>query len=104
MSRELLGGPFRHGLTFIATLAFVVSFFGARLFATLFPMTVVTASSSRNYSSPSFLVWACPDLRGWMDGYCLEEREALPALRSSLWIGSWIRGGRDRLATNARQL
>jgi hypothetical protein len=41
MSREFLGGQFRHGLTFIATLAFVVSFFGSRLFATLFPTTVV---------------------------------------------------------------
>ncbi|HVH16533.1 MAG TPA: hypothetical protein VNA15_12575 [Candidatus Angelobacter sp.] len=41
MSREFLGGPFRHGLTFIATLAFVLSFFGSRLFATLFPSTVV---------------------------------------------------------------
>jgi amino acid transporter len=41
MSRELSGGTFRHGLTFIATLAFVVSFFGSRLFATLFPTTVV---------------------------------------------------------------
>jgi amino acid transporter len=42
MSREPLGGPFRHGLTFIATLAFVASFFGSRLFATAFPTTVVT--------------------------------------------------------------
>lgn len=42
MSRSLLTGPFRHGLTFIATLAFMVSFFGSRLFATLFPTTVVT--------------------------------------------------------------
>src|SRR3989449_5245144 len=41
MSRELLGSPFRHGLTFIATLAFVISFFGSRLFANLFPDTVV---------------------------------------------------------------
>jgi hypothetical protein len=41
MSRSLLTGPFRHGLTFIATLAFTVSFFGSRLFATLFPTTVV---------------------------------------------------------------
>ena len=41
MSRSLLTGPFRHGLTFIATLAFMASFFGARLFATLFPTTVV---------------------------------------------------------------
>jgi hypothetical protein len=41
MSREFPGGPFRHGLTFIATVAFVVSFFGSRLFATLFPTTVV---------------------------------------------------------------
>ncbi|MBO0888056.1 hypothetical protein J2P12_03050, partial [Candidatus Bathyarchaeota archaeon] len=41
MSRELFTGPFRHGLTFIATVAFVVSFFGSRLFATLFPTTVV---------------------------------------------------------------
>src|SRR5947207_13459088 len=47
MSREFLPGQFRHGLTFIATLTFVVSFFGARLFATLFPATVVTASSSQ---------------------------------------------------------
>src|SRR5437764_14855341 len=47
MSREFLPGQFRHGLTFIATLTFVVSFFGARLFATLFPTTVVTASSSQ---------------------------------------------------------
>jgi len=42
MSRESPAGPFRHGLTFIATLAFVVSFFGSRLFATLLPNTVVT--------------------------------------------------------------
>ena len=42
MSRGFLGGQFRHGLTFIATLTFVVSFFGSRLFATLFPTTVVT--------------------------------------------------------------
>src|SRR5207253_4916997 len=41
MSREFLGGQFRHGLTFIATLAFVISFFGSRLFATLFPTTVL---------------------------------------------------------------
>ncbi len=32
---------FRHGLTFIATLAFVTTFFGSRLFTTLFPTTVV---------------------------------------------------------------
>jgi hypothetical protein len=42
MSRRLLAGPFSHGLTFIATLAFIASFFGSRLFATLFPTTVVT--------------------------------------------------------------
>jgi membrane protein insertase Oxa1/YidC/SpoIIIJ len=41
MSREFLGGQFRHGLTFIATLAFILSFFGSRLFATLLPNTVV---------------------------------------------------------------
>lgn len=42
MSRESPAGPFRHGLTFIATVAFVASFFGSRLFATLLPNTVVT--------------------------------------------------------------
>ncbi len=31
----------RHGLTFIATLAFMTSFFGSRLFATIFPKVVV---------------------------------------------------------------
>src|SRR5260370_7992484 len=41
MSRATFTSPCRHGLTFIATLAFVVSFFGSRLFATLFPNTVV---------------------------------------------------------------
>jgi len=41
MTLRVVTGPFRHGLTFIATLAFVVSFFGSRLFATLFPTTVV---------------------------------------------------------------
>jgi hypothetical protein len=41
MSRESPIGPFRHGLTFIATVAFVSSFFGSRLFATLLPNTVV---------------------------------------------------------------
>jgi hypothetical protein len=40
MSR-ILTSPFRHGLTLIATLAFVVSFFGSRLFTTLFPTVVV---------------------------------------------------------------
>lgn len=42
MSLKMVSGPFHHGLTFIATLAFVASFFGSRLFATLFPTTVVT--------------------------------------------------------------
>jgi hypothetical protein len=46
MSRDLSVGSFRHGLTFIATVAFVVSFFSARLFATLFPTVVVTTTSS----------------------------------------------------------
>lgn len=42
MSLRSLTNPFRHGLTFIATLAFLVSFFGSRLFATIFPATVLT--------------------------------------------------------------
>lgn len=42
MSRESPIGPFRHGLTFIATVAFVASFFGSRLFATLLPNAIVT--------------------------------------------------------------
>jgi hypothetical protein len=41
MSLRLITSQFRHGLTFIATLAFLVSFFGSRLFATLFPNAVV---------------------------------------------------------------
>jgi hypothetical protein len=41
MRRGFLPGPFGHGLTFIATLAFVSSFFGSRLFATLYPSTVI---------------------------------------------------------------
>ncbi len=41
MSREVRASPFKHGLTFIATIAFVASFFGSRLFALLFPTTVV---------------------------------------------------------------
>ena len=44
MSREIAPGALRHGLTFIATLAFLASFFGSRLFATIFPTTVVTQS------------------------------------------------------------
>ncbi len=40
-SRALLVSPIWHGLTFIATLAFVTSFFGSRLFAELYPSTVV---------------------------------------------------------------
>lgn len=39
---QLFTSSFRHGLTFIATIAFVASFFGSRLFATLFPNTIVT--------------------------------------------------------------
>src|SRR5712692_6800555 len=41
MSREAPPNPFRHGLTFIATLSFLASFSGSRLFATFFPNTVV---------------------------------------------------------------
>jgi len=41
MSTGVLENKFRHGLTFIATLAFLTSFFGSRLFATLFPTFVV---------------------------------------------------------------
>ncbi len=44
MSLKTVTTPFRHGLTFIATLAFLVSFFGSRAFATLFPTTVVVQS------------------------------------------------------------
>lgn len=40
-SKGILISPIRHGLTFIATLAFLASFFGSRLFATLYPSTVV---------------------------------------------------------------
>src|SRR6266566_2087404 len=68
MSREFLPGQFRHGLTFIATLAFVVSFFGARLFATLFPTTVVTASSSQGtiHFHHFWYGLALISLAGWM--------------------------------------
>ncbi len=41
MSQGLQRGRLRHGLSFIAVLAFVASFFGSRIFATLFPNVVV---------------------------------------------------------------
>ena len=41
MSGEPKRGTYRHGLAFIAVLAFVASFFGARLFAIIFPTVVV---------------------------------------------------------------
>ncbi len=41
MSEEPKRGTYRHGLAFIAVLAFVASFFGARLFAIIFPTVVV---------------------------------------------------------------
>ena len=41
MSEEPKRGTFRHGLAFIAVLAFVASFFGSRLFAIIFPTVVV---------------------------------------------------------------
>ncbi len=41
MSAETSEGTYRHGLSFIATLAFLTSFFGSRLFATLFPTVTV---------------------------------------------------------------
>src|SRR5712692_2553506 len=41
MSGEVPESGFRHGLSFIATLAFLTSFSGSRLFATLFPSVVV---------------------------------------------------------------
>lgn len=44
MSKESAPSVLRHGLTFIATLAFLASFFGSRLFATLFPTAVVARS------------------------------------------------------------
>src|SRR5256714_2354735 len=68
MSREPPTGPFRHGLTFIATLTFVVSFFGSRLFAILFPTTVVTASSSQGtiHFHHFWYGLALISLAGWM--------------------------------------
>jgi hypothetical protein len=44
LSKEIAPSTLRHGLTFIATLAFLASFFGSRLFATLFPTTVLIQS------------------------------------------------------------
>jgi len=41
MEREVRRTVFRHGLAFYGTLAFVASFFGARLFATLNPTVTV---------------------------------------------------------------
>ena len=41
MSEGLERTVFRHGLSFIAVLAFVASFFGSRMFAILFPNVVV---------------------------------------------------------------
>ena len=41
MSKKTEPSTLRHGLTFIATVAFLASFFGSRLFATLFPDAVV---------------------------------------------------------------
>jgi hypothetical protein len=44
MSRESLKTPFKHTLAFIAIAAFLVSFFGSRLFATVCPTCVVVGS------------------------------------------------------------
>src|SRR5256885_12033895 len=68
MSRESLGSQFRHGLTFIATLTFVVSYVGYRLFDALFPTTVVTASSSQGtiHFHHFWYGLALISLAGWM--------------------------------------
>ncbi len=44
MSREPIKIPFKHTLAFIAIAAFLVSFFGSRLFATVCPTCVVVGS------------------------------------------------------------
>jgi len=44
MSREAIRIPFKHTLAFIAIAAFLVSFFGSRLFATVCPTCVVVGS------------------------------------------------------------
>src|SRR5215467_963860 len=44
MSRTVLKIPFKHTLAFIATAAFLLSFFGSRLFATSCPTCVVVGS------------------------------------------------------------
>ncbi|HEV2120411.1 MAG TPA: hypothetical protein VGS11_09960 [Candidatus Bathyarchaeia archaeon] len=44
MSRESIKIPFKHALAFIAIAAFLVSFFGSRLFATVCPTCVVVGS------------------------------------------------------------
>ncbi len=49
MSRETVKIPFRHTLAFIAIAAFLVSFFGSRLFATACPTCVVVGSGIHFY-------------------------------------------------------
>src|SRR5207245_9730684 len=58
----------RHGLPCIRTPTFAVSFFGSTLFATLFPTTVVTASSSQGtiHFHHFWYGLALISLAGWM--------------------------------------
>lgn len=83
MSQEAIKIPFKHTLIFIAIAAFLVSFFGSRLFAAVCPTCV---DSRERYSLPPFLVRdrnGCTDRLARDSGQ--ENRQARPGLCTCLW-------------------
>jgi hypothetical protein len=65
MSQGLQGGTLRHGLSFIAVLAFVASFFGSRLFATLYPDVVVVTPQGIHFHHFWYGI-AMVSIAGWI--------------------------------------
>src|SRR3989442_4733735 len=90
-----------HGLSFIAVFAFVFSFFGSRLFATLNPTVVVETGGIHFHH---FLVWPGDGQRLWLARNNCKKREIRPLVCSYLRSGRRFHWRRDWSSPNLRQL
>src|SRR3989442_12948065 len=90
-----------HGLSFIAVFAFVFSFFGSRLFATLNPTIVVETGGIHFHP---FLVWPGDGQRLWLARNNCKKREIRPLVCSYLRAGRRFPWEREWSSPTLRQL
>src|SRR5207244_6698793 len=101
MAVEVRRTVFRHGLAFYGTLAFVASFVGARLFATLNPTVTVVRGGIHFHHFWYGLAMVVAT--GWL-GISLSSERLSRNLAIVFGLGAGLIGGGGRVASDVRRL